>query len=148
MTKKFGQDLGLSCCYRAHRDEGHCKFLHGYSLSFEITFAGKLDDKGWVIDFGHFGRLRDMLRETFDHTLCASKDDPMLPEFFKLEELGLAQVKVMEAVGAEAFAKVVFGMTQYWMLVDFDRNEVAARNLRVLRVICWERPGNSAAFTP
>lgn len=148
MTKTLGQDLGLSCCYRAHLDDGHCRFLHGYSLSFEITFTGKLDAKGWVIDFGHFGRLRDMLKETFDHTLCASKDDPMLPEFFRLDGMGLAKVKVMDKVGAEAFAKVVFGITEYWMSLTLDREDAIARDLRVIRVVCCERPGNCAAFTP
>lgn len=148
MTKSFGQDLGLSCCYRAYRDEGHCRFLHGYSLSFDITFTGKLNDKGWIIDFGRFDRLRGMLKETFDHTLCASKDDPMLPEFFRLQDLGLAQVKVMEEVGAEAFAKVVFGITTYWMSLVLDRAEAVSFDLQVIRVVCCERPGNSATFSP
>ena len=53
--KKYGHERGLSAAFRQWRADSHCKFLHGYSLEFEFEFgADELDEKNWVVDFGHF----------------------------------------------------------------------------------------------
>ena len=41
-TKLFD---GFSCCFRQWKAEDtHCKFLHGYGISFRVTFEGDLED--------------------------------------------------------------------------------------------------------
>ena len=41
---------GYSTCFRQWRAEGtHCKFLHGYGVSFKVWFEGELDEE---IGFG------------------------------------------------------------------------------------------------
>ena len=40
-TKLFD---GFSCCFRQWKAETtHCRFLHGYGVSFRVTFEGELD---------------------------------------------------------------------------------------------------------
>ena len=40
---------GFSCCFRQWRaTKTHCRFLHGYAVSFKVTFEGELDHRNWV----------------------------------------------------------------------------------------------------
>ena len=49
-TKLFD---GYSTCFRQWQAEGtHCKFLHGYAVSFRVWFEGDLDHRNWVFDVG------------------------------------------------------------------------------------------------
>jgi 6-pyruvoyltetrahydropterin/6-carboxytetrahydropterin synthase len=48
-TKLFD---GYSACFRQWRaDDTHCRFLHGYAVSFRVWFEGDLDHRHWVFDF-------------------------------------------------------------------------------------------------
>ena len=52
-TKTYGNEVGLSCCFRQWRADSHCNKLHGYSLGFRFIFeAVTLDERNWVYDFG------------------------------------------------------------------------------------------------
>ena len=44
---------GFSTVFRQWKaKETHCRFLHGYGISFKVYFEGELDEKNWVWDFG------------------------------------------------------------------------------------------------
>lgn len=110
-TKRYD---GFSCCFRQWRaDETHCKFLHGYGVSFEITFeADSLDHRNWVYDFGGFKRARDIdiekiFKEWFDHTVWIAHDDPEIETFRQLDESGVIQLNTAKAVGCELFAEMI-----------------------------------------
>lgn len=109
VKKTYGHEQGLSACFRQWRASSHCRFLHGYPLSFAFTFAAsELDENGWVINFGGLKPLKAWLEHTFDHKLLVAKDDPM---FETLDELGgafLAQVVAVDGVGCEAFARMAW----------------------------------------
>ena len=87
-TKVFD---GFSTVFRQWKAEGtHCRFLHGYGISFKVTFEGELDNRNWVWDFGGMKRAKTLIDGMqpkawmdymFDHTLVAAKDDPMLNYF-------------------------------------------------------------------
>ncbi len=48
-TKLFD---GFSTVFRQWKAEGtHCRFLHGYGVSFRVWFEGELDERNWVWDF-------------------------------------------------------------------------------------------------
>ena len=53
-TKTYGNDRGLSCCFRQWRaTHSHCSTLHGYSIGIKLIFeCDTLDDKNWCMDFG------------------------------------------------------------------------------------------------
>ena len=144
VIKTFGHEQGLSCAFRQWQAQhSHCRFLHGYALAFRFTFAARtLDDRGWCIDFGSLKPLRAWLQSMFDHTLLVAADDPDLATFTALQTAGLAQLRVVDAVGCEAFAALAHG----WA-AGFVGRKTAGR-VTVEQVEVSEHPGNTAAFTP
>lgn len=115
VTKTYGHECGLSACFRQWRASSHCQYLHGYPLSFKFTFAAeKLDENGWVINFGGLKPLKAWLEFTFDHKLLVAEDDParkylmMLSASMDGSLTPLAQVKIVPAVGCEAFATMAW----------------------------------------
>ena len=55
-TKVFD---GFSTVFRQWKAETtHCKYLHGYGISFKLWFQGDLDDRNWVWDFGGMKRAK------------------------------------------------------------------------------------------
>jgi len=144
VVKTYGHDEGLSCSFRQWQaDHSHCRFLHGYALAFRFTFvAASLDDRGWCIDFGGLKPLRAWLHEMFDHTLLVAADDPDLPKLRELQESGLAQLRVLEAVGCEAFAA-----TAHAWAAAFLWRETSGR-VRIESVSVSEHAGNAAAYAP
>ena len=102
---------GFSTVFRQWRAEGtHCKFVHGYGISFKIYFEGELDDRNWVWDFGGMKRAKTKIDgmspkvwmdHMFDHTLIVAEDDPEVLAFKQMDKAGVAQVRVIPATGAE-----------------------------------------------
>lgn len=137
ITKTYDHNLGLSACFRQHRATSHCRFLHGYPLSFKFTFeADTLDENNWVMDFGGLKPLKAWLVETFDHRLVVAQDDPMLDHLTGLGGLGLADPIVVENVGCEAFAKLAYEAAL--------RVVVAGRPKRAVRLVSVEVREHSA----
>jgi len=95
-TKLFD---GYSCVFRQWKAEGtHCRFLHGYGVSFRVWFAGELDERNWVWDFGGMKRAKGTIDDMnpkawmdymFDHTLIISEDDPYLAGFKAMQNIYL-----------------------------------------------------------
>ena len=144
VVKSYGHDEGLSCSFRQWQaDHSHCRFLHGYALAFRFTFATRsLDDRGWCIDFGGLKPLRAWLHETFDHTLLVAADDPELPMLRDLQTRGLAQLRVLDSVGCEAFAALAYRWTAGFLQRD-TAGRVALESVEVS-----EHAGNSASYMP
>ena len=145
---------GFSACFRQFSaDKTHCKFLHGYSIYFHVTFEGELDERGWIMDFGFLKRSKnkinwdgydfnvgDWFKYIFDHTVIVAEDDPFLTEFKKAHELKIIQLRILPKVGCERFAKLV-----YEVLNEFIYKETNDR-VRVTRVECFEHEKNSAIY--
>ena len=143
VIKTYGHIEGLSCCFRQWQAaHSHCRFLHGYALGFRFTFASDtLDDRGWCVDFGGLKPLRAWLHEMFDHTLVAAADDPDLTAFTTLQGAGLVQLRIVPAVGCEAFAHLALEWAARYL-----QGETAGR-VRVEQVEVSEHPGNAASFS-
>lgn len=139
-TKTYGHEIGLSACFRQWRAESHCRFLHGYALAFKFTFeSDELDVRNWVVDFGSLKSLKGRLEDTFDHKLLVAEDDPHLFAFEALQELGIVELRILPRVGCEAFADLVFGMTEVWL----HDNGYSPR-VWLVSVECSEHGANSA----
>ena len=147
-TKLFD---GFSCVFRQWKAENtHCRFLHGYGISFRVWFQGELDERNWVWDFGGMKRAKTQIDGMnpkawmdymFDHTLIIAEDDPMLESFKRMDEAGVAQVRIVPATGAERFARFVFEKID-----SFVKEETEGR-VKVLKVEFMEHGKNSAIFT-
>lgn len=142
---------GFSTTFRQWRARGtHCKFLHGYSLSFKIVFEGELDKRNWVADFGLMKRAKGKIDGKnpkewfdfmFDHTTIIAEDDPFLKDFLELENKGIIQLRILPATGSEKFAEYVFKKVG-----EFISKETEGR-VRVVSVEAREHEKNSAIFT-
>lgn len=134
-TKTYGHERGLSCAFRQWRADSHCNQLHGYALSFKFTFeADELDDRNWVQDFGALKPLKERLDYFFDHTTAIAEDDPAYNDMVRLEGLGFCNLRVLSAVGCEAFAKIGLTLAE----------KVVAPGVRVVSCECAEHGANSA----
>lgn len=128
---------GFSTCFRQWRAEGtHCKFLHGYGVSFKVQFDGELDEKNWVFDFGGMKRavntIQGMAPQHFfswllDHTVIVADDDPKLFEFKNLDELGIIQLRVVPAVGCERFADYLIDEINLFLQKETDGRVMATQ---------------------
>jgi len=115
-TKTFGHEVGLSCCFRQHRAESHCRLLHGYAIAVRFEFQAEvLDERNWVVDFGGLKGLKQILEDNFDHTMLVAEDDPHLATLQNLHDIGIARIVVVPKAGCEAFAHMIFEVTEQWL---------------------------------
>jgi 6-pyruvoyltetrahydropterin/6-carboxytetrahydropterin synthase len=144
VVKSYGHAEGLSCCFRQWTaGASHCRYLHGYALAFRFTFVCEtVDARGWCIDFGGLKPLRQWLHDTFDHTTAVAADDPELAAFQALADHGVIQMRVMPAVGCEAFA----AHAHFW--ADAFASQQTEGRVRAERVDVAEHDGNTASFMP
>jgi 6-pyruvoyltetrahydropterin/6-carboxytetrahydropterin synthase len=141
---------GYSTVFRQWKAEGtHCRFLHGYGVSFRVWFEGELDERNWVWDFGGMKRAKgtidgknpkEWMDYMFDHTTVVAEDDPGLGGFKTMDQLGIIQLRIVPAVGAEQFAKFVFEK-----LNAFVQEETSGR-VKVVKVEFMENYKNSAIY--
>jgi len=117
VTKTYGHERGLSCCFRQPKADSHCNLLHGYALAFTLVFQSEtLNDKNWVIDFGGLKDIESFLKHAFDHTTVIASSDPHIDTFRELQRKGLIDLCVLHAVGCEAFAKYVHDSVSQMLL--------------------------------
>jgi 6-pyruvoyltetrahydropterin/6-carboxytetrahydropterin synthase len=146
-TKLFD---GYSACFRQWKAEGtHCRFLHGYAVSFRVWFEGELDERNWVWDFGGMKRAKNTINGKspkaffeylLDHTTIVADDDPYLENFQKMHTDGIIQLRILPAVGCERFAEFL-----YTTINDFLKVETDGR-VRATRVEVYEHERNSASY--
>ena len=140
-TKLYDHNEGLSCCFRQWRADSHCNLVHGYALAFRFVFATRtLDERNWCMDFGGLKPVRAWLHEMFDHTMLIAVDDPHLPEFQRLADLGLVALRVLPAVGCESVARHVCEHVGEMVGVATERR------VWVESVEVREHSGNSAMY--
>ena len=128
----------------------HCRFVHGYGISFKVYFEGDLDERNWVWDFGGMKRAKtkidgkspkEWMDYMFDHTLVVAEDDPELKAFQQMDTAGVAQVRVIPATGAEKFAEYI-----YTKLNKFVDTETEGR-VKVTKVKFMEHGKNAAYYS-
>ena len=146
-TKLFD---GFSTVFRQWKAENtHCKFLHGYAVSFRVWFEGDLDERNWVWDFGGMKRAKGTIDGMnpkawmdymFDHTTIVAEDDPGIGGFKTMDQLGIIQLRILPATGAERFAEFIFNK-----LDTFIQEETNGR-VKVVRVEFMEHNKNTAIY--
>ena len=141
---------GFSTVFRQWKaEETHCRFVHGYGISFKVYFEGELDHRNWVWDFGGMKRAKTLIDGKqpkewmdymFDHTLIVAQDDPFLKAFEEMGTAGVAQVRIIEATGAEKFSEFIFNKIN-----EFVKTETENR-VRVTKVKFMEHGKNAAYY--
>lgn len=131
----------------------HCQLLHGYAFKIKVWFGSneenidqQLDDMNWIVDYGGFkaapkgNGLRPWLDHMFDHTTLIEKDDPNLDIFVQLEQMGVCKLIVMDKMGAESVAKLVYDKFNDVL------SKTDAGRCKVVRVECFENDNNSSIY--
>lgn len=146
-TKLFD---GYSTCFRQWRADGtHCKFLHGYAVSFRVWFDGELDHRNWVFDFGGMKRAKntieglspkDYFAYLLDHTTIVAEDDPYLETFKQMDKDGIIQLRILPSTGCERFAEYL-----YKQINQFLEEETEGR-VQAVKVEVYEHERNSASY--
>jgi 6-pyruvoyltetrahydropterin/6-carboxytetrahydropterin synthase len=146
-TKLFD---GYSTVFRQWRAKGtHCRFLHGYAISFKVDFEGDLDERNWVWDFGGMKRAdgnidgmnpKQWFDWLLDHTTIIAEDDPALDLFRAMDKDGIIQLRILPYTGAERFAEYLFQKIN-----EFVQEETHYR-VRVAKVEVFENGRNSASY--
>jgi 6-pyruvoyltetrahydropterin/6-carboxytetrahydropterin synthase len=131
----------------------HCQLLHGYALKFKVWFEAVdtkvndgLDEMNWIVDYGGFkdapigNGLKSWMDNMWDHTTLIEKDDPQLETFKWMEELKLCKLVIMDKIGAESAARMVFEhFNERLALTDGGR-------CKVVKVECHENDTNSSIY--
>lgn len=148
-TKLFD---GYSTCFRQWKADGtHCKYLHGYAVSFRVWFEGELDERNWVWDFGSAKRSKykidgmspkEWMQYIFDHTTIIAQDDPYLPLFKQMDAEGIIQLRILPATGCERFAEYLYNKLNPWV-----QNDSQGR-VKITQVEFREHEKNSALYIP
>ncbi len=155
-TKVFD---GFSTVFRQWKAKNtHCRFLHGYGVSFKVWFEGELDHRNWVWDFGGMKRAKtkidgkspkEWMDYMFDHTVIIAEDDPLLPELKMFDNLpnlgnnnkGGIQLRVIPATGAEKFAEYIYNKLNNFVLIETNYR------VKVKQVEFREHGKNSAIYS-
>ena len=80
-TKRFKY---LPCGHAQYFDQepdgspGECASIHGYDREVEFTFAGEIDEHGWIVPFGELKPIKQFLEYYFDHVTVLPADDPRI----------------------------------------------------------------------
>ena len=141
---------GFSTVFRQWKAENtHCRFVHGYGISFKVYFEGELDERNWVWDFGGMKRAKTLIDGKqpkawmdymFDHTMIIAEDDPEIKAFQQMDAVGVSQVRIIPATGAEKFAEYIYNK-----LNEFVKTETDNR-VRVIKVKFMEHGKNAAYY--
>lgn len=165
-TKTYGNDRGLSCCFRQWRStHSHCSLLHGYSIGVRVVFeCQSLDERNWVMDFGGLDKFKNWLEYMFDHTLLVAKDDPHLPFFKQMSELvtinrqndpnsdmpnqrgAVCDLRIVEAVGCERFSEMAYNKLTDILNTAKEEGTLLNPTVRVKSVEVFEHGANSAIY--
>ena len=146
-TKLFD---GYSTVFRQWKADGtHCKFLHGYAISFRVWFEGELDERNWVWDFGGMKRAKNTIQGKspkdyfawlLDHTTVMSEDEPYLSLFNQMEKDGIIQLRILPATGCERFAEYLYNVINEFLLLETDGR------VKATKVEVYENERNAASY--
>jgi 6-pyruvoyltetrahydropterin/6-carboxytetrahydropterin synthase len=146
-TKLFD---GYSTVFRQWKAETtHCRFLHGYAVSFRVWFEGELDERNWVWDFGGMKRAKNTIQGMspkdyfawlLDHTMIIAEDDPFLESFKRMDEAGVVQLRILPATGCEKFAEYLYGVINEFLALETNNR------VRAIKVEVFEHERNSASY--
>lgn len=138
--------------HRQHNHQGHCALIHGHNWSFEFTFGcDKLDECGFVVDFGDLKWLGTWLKEEFDHKLVLNTDDPALGYLRDTLVNAMpitdgvpgpfAAITVVPNCGAEGLASYIFTTVDH--LLAAETND----RVQLVAVKVFEDSKNTATLT-
>lgn len=126
----------------AHRQpnhDGHCAYIHGHNWSIHLTFsASKLDNNGFVVDFGKLKYIKKWIDENLDHSCLLNAADPCASIFQNSEYFKLLLIPDCSCEGLAAYLFKTLNL-----LIDREENG----RVKITQVILAEDSKNSATYS-
>lgn len=121
---------------------GGCSSVHGYDRSVKMTFAGEVDDNGWIVPFGDLKSIKKFLEYYFDHTTVIPANDPRVENFRRAASMTkppMFDLRVLPyGVSMEMSSRFI------WEQVNPFIIEVTEGRCYVEKVECMEHDSNAA----
>jgi len=120
---------------------GECASVHGYDREVEFTFAGEIDEHGWIVPFGELKPIKQFLEYYFDHVTVLPADDPRIgdiPDVLVQEGGLLGTVRILPS-GVSMEMSSLF----IWEHVNAYIYEVTQGHCYVERVEVFEHDRNA-----
>lgn len=125
---------------------GECASWHGYDRSVVATFAGDIDEYGWVVPFGELRKVRDFIEYYLDHTAVIPANDPRLSDIVEFNQKmvesghpGIFKLRVMP-YGVSMEMTSLF----LWEHINAYIYAVTEGRCYVEKIECIEHDSNSA----
>lgn len=117
---------GYPFAHRQWKHDGHCALIHGHNWDFIIELESeKVDDNGFIFDFGRFKPFKAQLEDLFDHTLVINFNDPQRERFLEWARLGLVKLITIQSCSCEGIARHIYAMAKTFIdeqNLDFEVN--------------------------
>lgn len=126
----------ISTGHRNWQESGKCAWTHGHGRIVEITFgASELDNRGTSVSNNDLGVIENWLKNEWDHRILIAHDDPLLPEFNALHELGGINLNIMHSPYGPSVEQ---SSTYVFDKVDHIIKEITNNRCWVQLVQIWE----------
>ncbi len=138
--KKSYRDIPFA--HRQHRHAGHCSLIHGHNWTITLTFGcNKIDENGFVIDFGQLKYIKNWIDENLDHACVFNKDDPELNHLLGNAK-NLFKSYLVENCSSEGLAQHLYP------IFDTMVRQKTEERAYVIEIEIEEDSKNSAAYRP
>jgi len=121
---------------------GECASWHGYDRSVKMTFAGNVDEMGWIFPFGELRKVKAFLEYYFDHTAVIPANDPRkdaILEFNKTMQPQMFQARVLPyGVSMEMSSLFIFEQVNPYIY------QTTGGRCYIEKVECIEHDSNAA----
>ena len=147
MHRIIKEFVGYPFAHRQPNHKGHCSLIHGHNWDFIIELQSeKLDENGFVYDFGKFRWLKDYLTQNFDHTCLINADDPKKDLIMAMGQLDLMNIKIVPSCSCEGLAEMVYHYVNDYINNARGKGWEGYEDVRLLRVTVREDHKNSATY--
>ena len=141
VTKRFGPISTGQRCWRAAAE---ATWVRGYGRIVEITFLDEHDSSGAnILNTETLDMIDQWLNAQWNNRILIAHDDPLLPEFQSLHELGGCNINIMQpkyGPGIESACEFVYDGVDNIIFNERGRTD------RVKQVQVWEHEGNSSTY--
>ena len=76
--------------------ECKCRYLHGHTVSIEVSLSGDELTRGMITDFNHLNWLKEWIAENIDHKFIMDKKDPLYFSLFCDDVMGQKMDSLVE----------------------------------------------------
>jgi len=122
--------------------EGPCTRLHGHNWEVEFAYEGPIDNKGMVLDFAEFRKMKQWIDQNLDHLFYVRNTHLLLEPYIEGEN---EYSKEMDELG---IVPVSWNPTSENMAIFIHEKCCEIMNLdsKSLTVTIWETCTSSATY--